>query len=317
MSLRALPHPGLLFWGLYQLLRHGGRPNIVLGFRGGIGDDLLCTVAVDEWLRRGTQRVWFITRHPELYAHYDARVRLLPDDERFVALAERLGRPFRALSYSTYESDTDREIPPAGHIIATMCRLAGLSGRVALQPDLRLYADELARAAPYQNVIVVQTGNLVARVPMRNKQWRPGRFAAVGTELLRRGLTVVQLGATQDEEVPGAVDLRGATSLRESAAILAGARLFVGPVGFLMHLARAVSCPGVIVYGGREIPAMTGYPANENLVRPMPCAPCWQRNRCAHDHACMDDITARDVLNAIDRRLALPRGPLRREEVTL
>ncbi len=55
----------LYSWGAVQSLRLG-RPDVSLGFLGGIGDDLLCTAPIEEWLRRGARRVWFFTRHPEL-----------------------------------------------------------------------------------------------------------------------------------------------------------------------------------------------------------------------------------------------------------
>ena len=50
----------------------------------------------------------------------------------------------------------------------------------------------------------------------------------------------------------GALDLRGKTGLREAAAILSNSLVFIGQVGFLMHLARAVDCRSVIVYGGQR-----------------------------------------------------------------
>ena len=53
----------------------------------------------------------------------------------------------------------------------------------------------------------------------------------------------IQLGSATDPALQHVNDLRGATSIREAAAILNHARLYVGTVGFLMHLARAVECP--------------------------------------------------------------------------
>jgi ADP-heptose:LPS heptosyltransferase len=77
-----------------------------------------------------------------------------------------------------------------------------------------------------------------------------------------------------------------------------------------MHLARAVECPSVIVYGGRELPELTGYPCNVNLARRPPCAPCWQRSRCDFDRVCTDAILPAEVANAIGSALDRPRGPL-------
>jgi ADP-heptose:LPS heptosyltransferase len=77
-----------------------------------------------------------------------------------------------------------------------------------------------------------------------------------------------------------------------------------------MHLARAVDCPSVIVYGGREPPSLTGYSCNQNVTRTPVCSPCWQRNRCDFDRVCLEDIAAEDVIAAIEHALSAPRTSL-------
>lgn len=298
----------LYSWGAIQALRLG-RPEISLGFLGGIGDDLLCTAPIEEWLQRGAKRIWFFTRHPGLYPHFDARVRLVGEDPRLVQLAARLGRPLRPLGYSHYDAATDRDSPLTEHLVAAVCRNAGLSGRVRLRPHLRLRADERAAMSRWADFIAVQSSSLSASVPMQNKQWRADHLQAVLAQFSGR-LSFVQIGSPADPPLARAEDLRGRTSLRETAALLARARLFLGIPGFLMHLARAVECPAVIVYGGREPPELTGYPCNENLARHPPCAPCWQRSRCDFDHVCTGAILPADVANAVESSLDRPRGPL-------
>lgn len=305
----------LCAWGLGQAVRLGGRPDVALGFLGGIGDDLLCTAAIDEHLRRGARHIWFITRHPSLYT-YDQRVRLVPEDCRFLKLAERLGRPMRPLSYSRHEPVEDRDTPCREHLIAIMCRHAGLSGRIWLRPHLSLPSEDLDAARSFENCLVLQSGGLDASVPMRNKQWPAERMHEVAVRL-GGGFRLVQIGSRTDPALPGVVDLRGRTTLRETAAILARARLFVGGVGFPMHLARAVNCPAVIVYGGREPPEISGYPCNVNLVRRPPCSPCWRRNTCDHERVCLEDIPASEVLAGVDQQLAASRDDLAVEEVHL
>ena len=121
---------------------------------------------------------------------------------------------------------------------------------------------------------------------------------------------VVQLGLPTDPLLHGAEDLRGKKSLRESGAILASAAAFIGLVGFLMHLARAVDCPAVVVYGGREHPDQSGYVCNENLFTSLPCSPCWRWNSCDFEHRCMTDIHPEHVTAALARLLARPRASL-------
>jgi hypothetical protein len=305
----------LYAWGVGQVSRLG-RPELSLGFLGGIGDDLLCTVPIDEWLARGARRIWFFTRHPALYS-YDDRVRLLPEDPRCLRLAWRLGQPMRAVSYSTYDPTTDRDTAVREHIITDMCRRAGLTGRVRLLPRVALGAEEKKRAKEWSGCAAIQTSSLTASVPMQNKQWPADRFQTVADHLAKLGVRVVQVGSQSDPPLTGVIDLRGRTSLRATAAVLANARLFVGLTGFLMHLARAVDCPAVIVYGGREPPELTGYPCNVNVTNRPPCAPCWQRSRCDFGHVCMEAITARHVIDGISLLLARPRGPLLVDEADL
>jgi ADP-heptose:LPS heptosyltransferase len=117
--------------------------------------------------------------------------------------------------------------------------------------------------------VVIQSSGLIARYPIRNKNWYAEGYQGV-VSALRDRYDFVQVGSAGDPLLDGALDLRGKTSLRETAAVLAGSLAFVGQVGFLMHLARAVDCRSVIVYGGRETPAQSGTPCNENLYSRSP-----------------------------------------------
>jgi hypothetical protein len=299
-------------WGATQVFRFD-RPDIALGFLGGIGDDLLCTAPIEEWLQRGVKRIWFFTRHPELYSHYDRRVRLIPEDSRYQHLALRLGRAMRPLSYSTYDPATDRDSPLAEHIILAVCRRAKLTGRVRLRPHLKLASAELASASQWTGCVALQTSSLTASVPMMNKQWPTERFQTLAKHLIARGLRCVQIGSASDPPLNDVADLRGRTRLRETAAVLAQARLFVGLAGFLMHLARAVECPSLIVYGGREPPELTGYACNINVTDRPECSPCWQRSRCEFEHDCMEHITAEEIVEAAEEAIARTRGPLPEE----
>jgi len=81
-------------------------------------------------------------------------------------------------------------------------------------------------------------------------------------------------------------------------------------VGLLMHLARAVDCRSVIVYGGRETPAQSGYPCNVNLYSPVRCSPCWRLNTCPYDRACLAMIGVDEVVHGLEAQLAAHGTPL-------
>ena len=117
---------------------------------------------------------------------------------------------------------------------------------------------------------------------------------------LGKSYEIVQLGTDKEPLLNNVTDGRSLT-IKESANLLAHAEFFVGQVGFLMHLARAVETRAVIIYGGREKAWQSGYPCNENVETNLECSPCWQNNRCDYNRKCLSDISSEMVLKAIDK----------------
>lgn len=307
------------FSTLWQLRQHcgwfaqtaftRGRPERILHFGVGPGDDLLCTVVMRELRKRGHRRIWMMSQNPDLFAHNHDVDQVVPIDYRFREYAWVWGKKWQLLEYARIEADKDQSQPPQRHILAELCGRLGMEGEITLRPYFHVTEAERASAAAARDLIAIQSSGLGGQMLMRNKQWFPDRFQAVVNQL-RPHFGFVQLGSTSDPALEGVTDLRGQTSLRGSAAVLANCRLFLGNVGFLMHLARAVECPSVIIFGGREAPWQSGYSCNSNLYSAVPCAPCWRWNRCDYDRTCMDRITAADVVQAVGQMLARPRNPL-------
>lgn len=265
-----------------------GFPLRVYHGAGGIGDDLLCTCVFRELKKRGEQNIVFRTMYPSLFQgnpDVDISIR---KKVPIIAGIMIYGLNFFQLTYF---------VPLKEHFLASMCRMAGVTGEVALRPYLFLRPNELAAGRLFERQIVIQSAGIGTTTPMKNKEWFPERFQAVASRLQSKA-DLIQLGTPLDPPLKGALDIRGKTSLREAAAILANSRAFVGQVGFLMHLARAVECRSVIVYGGRETPDKTGYIANRNLVGVTPCSPCWEENKCDFDRECMKLISVENVVNA-------------------
>ena len=301
-------------------------PRLLLYFGFSPGDDLLSTVVLRELRKRHRDRIFMVSNHRQLFIGNDDPSGVRPLWHRYSAdastvricdrFAKLWGTGFIRLRYATLMMDGDRSTPPSRHIIAELCASVGITGPVAIRPYIHLTDAEQQRAAWASGCIVIQSSGMAARHPIRNKQWGEERFQAV-VDTLAKEIEFIQLGGDVDPPIRGAKDLRGATSIRETAAILANARLFVGTVGFLMHVARAVECPSVIIFGGREAPWQSGYICNTNLYTAMPCAPCWQWNTCDFDRKCMTDIAPDDVVSAIRRMLEKPRGPLAVETIEI
>jgi hypothetical protein len=283
--------------------RYGDTRHLVYFGGVAIGDELLCSAPLHELKKRGEQNFGVMTSRPELFTHSSDVDRVYEMRLSDIELLKRLDVRLSPTGYIQKRLPPDIDVPPPHHIIAEMCRAAGVRGEVALRPYLYLDEQEKAAAAQYEDCVVVQSARRGATLNFGNKEWMPERFQAVAT-VLSASHRIVQVGTAEDPPLHGVIDLRGKTTLRQSAAILARASAFIGIVGLTMHLARAVNCRSVIIYGGREHPEQSGYPCNENLYSAEPCAPCWRWNSCDFDRRCLRSIEPADVIAAFERLLA-------------
>jgi len=249
-----------------------------------------------------------ISNYPELFHGTRDASYVVPVGKHFESLARKWNLDYRQLDYAPYDGD-DRSIAPNRHIIAELCAQSGIKGPIHTRPYLSLTAEEKRLAAWANGRIVIQSSGMGARHPMLNKQWYPEHFRQV-VDHLRLDFDFIQLGSARDPSLIYTLDLRDKTTIRQAAALLYSARLYVGTVGFLMHLARAVDCPSVVIYGGREVPWQSGYVCNSNLYSTIPCAPCWRWNRREFGRKCMEDITVDDVVQAVKKLAERPREPL-------
>ena len=298
-------------WVAGELSRRGWPRHLVHFYGNTPGDDLMCTVILREMRKRGLRGVWMMSRFPGLFDRNPDVDMVVPFDPRYERMVSWVGGRSCYAHYGGHDHVNDRGPIPDRHILALMCQACGISGSVTLRPYLFLAEQERAagRVAPRQ--IALHSSGMSAHTAMKNKEWLPDRLQAVA-HALRRDYTLVQLGSAQDPPIDGCVDLRGKTSIRESAAILANSELFLGQVGFLMHLTRAVDRPAVIVYGGRELPWQSGYSCNTNLATALPCSPCWRWNACDNPdvRACMSQISVDEVVHAVRERAARADEPL-------
>lgn len=250
-----------------------------------------------------------LSRHPSLFVLNSDIHAVYGCGYRTVGRRLYAGYSMIIPQYARYDAMTDRDINHDAHFIETMCAMAGISGEVELKPHVHLTDREKQKGNLVSRQVVIQTGGLSGAGRMMNKEWPQGGFQEV-VDRLRGKMNFVQLGNSYEPSLNGVMDLRGKTSLRESAAILSQSMAFIGLAGFQMHLARAVDCRAVIVFGGRENPAVSGYECNENLLGKTLCSPCWQRNRCDYDRECMRMIEPEHVVTAVQRQLDRCGSPL-------
>ncbi|HYW50257.1 MAG TPA: glycosyltransferase family 9 protein [Gemmatimonadaceae bacterium] len=292
------------------LARHGAPRLLINAIGAGVGDDLLLTVMYHELRVRGQDDFWVTTRHPQLYAGNEDIPRVVPPLDRYDRLLKRFGTRVVYPWYTSYHPAYDRDDPmPEQHIIAIMCQKAGITGSVTLKPRMFLSDEERAAGQRVPMQVAIQSAGLDAKHAMTTKNWHREGYQEV-VDALRSTVNFVQVGSRHDPPLHGALDLRGTTSLRETAAVLANSIAFVGQVGFLMHLARSVDCRSVIVYGGRETPEQSGYPCNVNLYSPVACSPCWRLNSCPFDRVCLQMVAADDVIHGLEQVMQKRDRPL-------
>ena len=293
-------------WGVKFFLLNG-KPNRVFRFGGGLGDHLMVTSVFREYRKRGEEGLWIMTDHPTIFEQNTDISRVVGDNWRISKYCTYLGSTPTTLSYGNWIGCQDKIEQPRSHILKEIMVRAGLTGEVDLRPWFPSVKDRSNKKLSSR--ICIQGAGTLSSTMMLNKQWIASRYMELAIELGKR-YDLIQLGMPGESNIPSAQDLRGKLSIRETAEALSGSRFFIGQVGFLMHLARAVGTRSVIIYGGREKAWQSGYPCNENLETDPLCSPCWQSNHCDHNRVCLEDVQVGDVLDAVERIEGRLREPL-------
>ncbi len=203
----------------------------------------------------------------------------------------------------------DRTLDVALHL---GCRPVPWEGRIPVGVSEEERVSELlaARAGgpPRPPIVAI---NPMAR--WASKLWVPERFAALADRLaLDHGCSVVFTGSRGDRpalEAMGrrmrarALNLAGQTTLKELAALLSRAAVLVCTDTGPMHIAAAMKCPVVALFGPTA-PSRTGpYGGGHQVVQAAaPCAPCFRKS--CDDRRCMRAIEVEQVLEAVRRVLA-------------
>lgn len=157
------------------------------------------------------------------------------------------------------------------------------------------------------------------------KRWPVERFASLATRLQEQwGARVLVIGGKDDaplaqaiaEQARGQVLVTaGRLGLRQSAALLEQADVFIGNDSGPLHLANAVGTPVVGLFGPTDPANFGPRTGPHQLVRhALPCSPCfrwmggllqyvpgWRNPGCGF--ACMRSITVEEVMQAAGRLL--------------
>lgn len=168
------------------------------------------------------------------------------------------------------------------------------------------------------------------------KRWGVDGWRGLADALRMRGLATIAIGAKTDRAYLDAVwdrcavtRLDGTFAWPELSALIGAARVYIGPDTAVTHLAAATGAPTVALYGPTDPRIWGPWPVggldrpweasgtiqhrgNVWLVQnPLPCLPC-QLEGCERRldsySRCLDELTADQVVAAVDRALTMRRA---------
>ena len=127
--------------------------------------------------------------------------------------------------------------------------------------DIRWSADDAARVASVLSGVEGKPYAALHVHPKFNyKMWHVEGWVGLAQWLRERGVVSVLTGGTERGEVEyagtiagrmptGTINLAGQLTLAQSACVIAGARVYVGPDTVTTHMAAAIGVPTVALYG--------------------------------------------------------------------
>lgn len=185
----------------------------------------------------------------------------------------------------------------------------------AFQMDLPV-SDETAATAGSLLADAGITGSYAVLAPFTTrpqKHWFEARWAALADRFQAElALPCVMLGGPEAQASAarirhaagdGLVDLTGRTSLPQSVAVIANAKLLVGVDTGLTHMGIARRIPTLAIFGSTRPYLETLTPATRVLYEPLICSPCRRRPTCAGTFTCMRVHTVESVAAAATRLL--------------
>jgi len=221
-------------WSHYLRVRKFDYPILVK--RAGAWGDVLLTTPIIRALKEQnpTAQVWVETQCPDVFR-----------DNPYV---DRLGMSVQQTpDAKVIDLNMAYENRAETHIVDAYAWKAGIT-KFDRRLDFFTRDEDLAwvseRMPVDDNVVVIHAGPL----SWKNKEWGIHNFAKLRQELNNLGYRVALVGGV-GFPLEGDYDLRGQTNVHQLAAAMKGAFAFIGVDSFPMHLATAVGCPTVGIFG--------------------------------------------------------------------
>ena len=190
-------------------------------------------------------------------------------------------------------------------------------GGLSTLPKPRLTIDENTRCSTLTKFGLNRTTPVLGLCPGAEfgpaKQWPTEHYAAVASEMIERGHQVWLFGSAKDEETTNTIqnllsesqkalchNLAGKTSLIEAVDLLSACNSVVSNDSGLMHVAAAVGCHVVGVYGSTSPEYTPPLAEKVDIVNTdIECRPCFKRE-CPFGHLkCLQDLSPDNVVDKL------------------
>ena len=141
------------------------------------------------------------------------------------------------------------------------------------------------------------------------KDWSTERYRELIGRLRSKGYATAIVGGKDQfdraaREFPDALNLCGATNLRESAEIISRARLYISGCTAMLHVCSTTDTPSIALYGP-TIPEQWAPKKNCTvLYHKLPCSPCYNlTDEPCRDNRCIKSISVDEVWSAVENIL--------------
>ena len=148
-----------------------------------------------------------------------------------------------------------------------------------------------------------------------DKDWPIERFNEMTEELRKAGYAVLQVGATADRKVEGAIDFRGRMSFLEIAAFLSKCAAFVGLDSGISYISDTMKIPTIVIQGSTD--PVTSGPISNRVIHLFAketgyadCQVIRCHMNCRHEINCNTKITVDNVLDALEPVMDKWRKPI-------